>query len=108
METADLFKLNPLLKTGSAPRSVRFATASRASLYRCGRLSEPRARCAEMYGANGVWGAVSSALDAKGDRWIYVPLWGPPSKQVGEFKFTNGEAPSWPEKLLPLFVMGID
>jgi hypothetical protein len=48
---------------------------------------------AEMYGANGVWGAVSSALDAKGDRWIYVPLWGPPSRQAGEFKFTNGEAP---------------
>ena len=38
-------------------------------------------------------GPYLEALDAKGDRWIYVPLWGPPSKQVGEFKFTNGEAP---------------
>jgi outer membrane protein assembly factor BamB len=31
-------------------------------------------------------------VDAGNNRWIYVPLWGPPSKEIPRFKSTNGPA----------------
>ncbi len=30
--------------------------------------------------ARGVWGGISTWQDDKGDRYLYVPMWGPPAK----------------------------
>jgi outer membrane protein assembly factor BamB len=46
----------------------------------------------ESYASNGVWGAPATALSANNERWVYVPMWGPPSAQV-KFARTNGDAP---------------
>jgi outer membrane protein assembly factor BamB len=47
---------------------------------------------AMLYASNGIWGAPVTALDARNRRWVYVPMWGPPSKDA-PFKRANGEAP---------------
>jgi outer membrane protein assembly factor BamB len=41
----------------------------------------------------GVWGAITTYETADGKRFLYVPLWGPPSKNVPQFKFSGGSAP---------------
>jgi outer membrane protein assembly factor BamB len=46
---------------------------------------------AMLYASNGMWGAPATSLDGRNQRWIYVPMWGPPSKEAA-FKRTNGEA----------------
>jgi len=46
---------------------------------------------AMSYASNGIWGVPATALDSRNQRWIYLPMWGPPSKNV-TFKRTNGEA----------------
>jgi hypothetical protein len=38
----------------------------------------------------GVWGAMATSQDAAGKRWLYVPMWGPPSKQGPPFQYRNG------------------
>ena len=43
------------------------------------------------YASNGVWGAPATMADGR-DRWVYLPMWGPPSKMV-TFRRTNGDAP---------------
>jgi len=48
---------------------------------------------AMLYASNGMWGAPATAVDARNQRWVYVPMWGPPSKNVS-FKRTNGDAPN--------------
>jgi outer membrane protein assembly factor BamB len=47
---------------------------------------------AELYERNGVWGAMATYADSKNNRWIYVPMWGPPAKDVS-FGRANGDAP---------------
>jgi outer membrane protein assembly factor BamB len=47
---------------------------------------------AMLYASNGIWGAPVTAVDARNQRWIYVPVWGPPSKNA-TFTRTNGDAP---------------
>ena len=47
---------------------------------------------ANSYAASGIWGAMATAVDAKGERWVYVPMWGPVSKEVTGFLHTYGEA----------------
>ncbi len=43
------------------------------------------------FGYNGVWGSVSTWLDAKGQRWVLVPMEGPAAKDtVASFKYQNG------------------
>jgi outer membrane protein assembly factor BamB len=42
---------------------------------------------------SGIWGGLSSARDAVGKSWVYVPVGGPPSKQAPRFPITNGDAP---------------
>ena len=43
------------------------------------------------FGYNGVWGALSTWVDAKGQRWVLVPMEGPPAKDTaGSFKTSNG------------------
>jgi hypothetical protein len=47
---------------------------------------------AMLYASNGIWGAPATALDSRNQRWFYVPMWGPPSKEAA-FKRTHGDAP---------------
>lgn len=41
----------------------------------------------------GIWGAVSMWRDDEGQAWVYVPIYGPPSKQAPTFRQTNGPNP---------------
>jgi outer membrane protein assembly factor BamB len=47
---------------------------------------------AMLYASNGIWGAPATAIDARNQRWIYVPVWGPPSRNVA-FRRAHGDAP---------------
>lgn len=49
---------------------------------------------ADNYASQGIWGAMATALDPKGERWVYIPMWGPPSKEASGLKQTHGEAPT--------------
>jgi outer membrane protein assembly factor BamB len=40
----------------------------------------------------GVWGAMSTWVDPQGERWLYVPIWGPPSRFAPKFKYAYGMA----------------
>jgi outer membrane protein assembly factor BamB len=41
----------------------------------------------------GIWGELSSWRDEDGNTWLYVPIWGPVSKDVPSFPVTNGPNP---------------
>ena len=41
----------------------------------------------------GIWGAVSIWHDEEGQTWVYVPIYGPVSKQAPQFPQTNGATP---------------
>jgi hypothetical protein len=45
------------------------------------------------YASNGVWGAPATFVNARNERWVYLPMWGPPSKST-TFARQNGEAPN--------------
>src|SRR3984893_12211462 len=47
----------------------------------------------ERLGGRGVWGSMATAADPQGRRFLYVPMWGPPSKSAPPFKFNYGRAP---------------
>jgi outer membrane protein assembly factor BamB len=47
----------------------------------------------EMLGGRGVWGSIATAADPQGRRFLYVPMWGPPSKSAPTFAFSYGDAP---------------
>lgn len=53
------------------------------------RLSNDQ-RAFEEYG---IWGSISTWRDRQGRNWIYVPVWGAPSKDAPKFPVTNGPAP---------------
>jgi hypothetical protein len=36
---------------------------------------------------------MASWADAQGNPWLFMPLWGPPSKDAPAFKYTYGDAP---------------
>jgi hypothetical protein len=38
----------------------------------------------------GVWGSLSTYETANGERWLYVPVWGPPSKHAPQFTHNDG------------------
>jgi outer membrane protein assembly factor BamB len=44
------------------------------------------------YASTGVWGAPATFVNGRHERWVYLPMWGPPSKNV-MFARTNGAAP---------------
>ncbi len=44
------------------------------------------------YEQNGIWGGLSEWMDTEGQAWLYVPVWGPPSKKVPKFPVANGPA----------------
>ena len=41
----------------------------------------------------GLWGAMATYQTPDGRRFIYQPMWGPPSKEAPQFKNTNGPIP---------------
>jgi outer membrane protein assembly factor BamB len=43
------------------------------------------------YASTGVWGTAATAVNARNERWVYLPMWGPPSKKV-TFGRANGDA----------------
>ena len=43
------------------------------------------------YASMGVWGAPATFVNARGERWVYFPMWGPPSKNA-TFERTHGDA----------------
>jgi outer membrane protein assembly factor BamB len=43
------------------------------------------------YASMGVWGAPATFVNARNERWVYFPMWGPPSRKV-TFAKTNGDA----------------
>ena len=43
------------------------------------------------YASMGVWGAPATFVNARNERWVYFPMWGPPSKDA-KFERTNGAA----------------
>jgi len=44
------------------------------------------------FAGRGVWGGISTWQDEQGQRWIYVPTWGPPSANAPKFKTSYGDA----------------
>lgn len=42
----------------------------------------------------GVWGAITTYRSPEGKRFLYVPMWGPPSKNTPVFKTSGGPAPN--------------
>jgi outer membrane protein assembly factor BamB len=44
------------------------------------------------YASMGVWGAPATFTNARNERWVYYPMWGPPSRDA-KFPTTNGDAP---------------
>lgn len=44
------------------------------------------------FGYNGVWGSLSTWVDASGQRWLLVPMQGPPAKDtVSQFRLSDGK-----------------
>jgi hypothetical protein len=43
------------------------------------------------YASMGVWGAPSTFVNGRNERWVYFPMWGPPSKEI-KFDRTHGDA----------------
>ena len=58
-------------------------------LYQSPRLGNDE----QTYSGLGIWGGLSTYVSDKGERWLYVPMWGPPAQQGPSFKIRNGEAP---------------
>lgn len=42
----------------------------------------------------GMWGAMATYETPDGKRFLYVPMWGPPSKLAPAFKYNNGDIPT--------------
>ncbi len=43
------------------------------------------------YASMGVWGAPATFVNARNERWVYFPMWGPPSKSA-KFERSHGDA----------------
>ncbi len=44
------------------------------------------------YASMGVWGAPATFVNARNERWVYFPMWGPPSREA-KFERQHGDAP---------------
>lgn len=42
----------------------------------------------------GMWGSMATYESADGNRYLYLPMWGPPAKDLPPFKYGNGAAPN--------------
>ena len=47
-----------------------------------------------MLGGRGVWGAMATYEDVQAGRFLYVPMWGPPSKNAPQFPHRDGDTPN--------------
>jgi outer membrane protein assembly factor BamB len=47
----------------------------------------------QTYAARGIWGGLSTSLNAGGERLIYVPMWGPVARDAPKFQYSYGDAP---------------
>jgi hypothetical protein len=59
-------------------------------LYQSARLGNDE----EMLGGRGVWGAMATYEDPQDGRFLYVPMWGPPSRNAPQFPYSYGDAPN--------------
>jgi len=60
----------------------------RTPLYISPRHSNDSAK----YGFNGMWGAMATWVDARGQRWLLAPMLGPPAKDtISSFKARHGD-----------------
>jgi outer membrane protein assembly factor BamB len=57
------------------------------SLYQSPRMGND----IQDFQAQGVWGSMATALDDKGQRWIYTPMWGAPAKAGPKFPMSYGD-----------------
>lgn len=57
-------------------------------LYQTPRLANDTADIS----GRGIWGGFATWQDQDGTRWVYVPIWGPPSKEAPAFPIANGAA----------------
>lgn len=64
------------------------AAAHAKPLYQSAQLGNDAASGTDP--SQGVWGAITTYLTPDGRRFLYVPMWGPPSKDAPTFKTTNG------------------
>jgi outer membrane protein assembly factor BamB len=60
------------------------------SLYQSPRLGND----SQDFQAQGTWGSLATALNDKGERWLYTPMWGAPAKTGPAFPMINGAAPN--------------
>jgi outer membrane protein assembly factor BamB len=58
-------------------------------LYQSARLGNDEV----LLGGRGVWGAMATYQNPQGERFLYVPMWGPPSKDGPQFKYRYENAP---------------
>jgi hypothetical protein len=47
----------------------------------------------QNYFARGIWGGLSTAVNAAGERLLFVPMWGPVAQDAPKFPITNGDTP---------------
>jgi outer membrane protein assembly factor BamB len=59
------------------------------ALYASPRLGNDDA----TYWGHGVWGGMATYQTPEGDRWLYVPMWGPPAKDGPKYPLSYGDAP---------------
>ena len=60
------------------------------TLYTSPKLGNDKNVCCEGLG---IWGGLSTARDAEGQTWLYVPMGGPPSASGPKFPIANGDNP---------------
>ncbi|HUE62871.1 MAG TPA: PQQ-binding-like beta-propeller repeat protein [Rhizomicrobium sp.] len=90
------FKDRTLLATSSKEGVVYLLDASNLGgpdhskpLFQTPRLGNDE----ERYYGRGVWGGFSTWLSDKGERFLFVPMWGPPAKDGFQFPTSYGPAP---------------
>ena len=59
------------------------------ALYQSPRLGNDEV----LLGGRGVWGAMATYQNPQGQRFLYVPMWGPPAKDAPPFKYHYDDAP---------------
>jgi hypothetical protein len=60
------------------------------TLFTSAKLGHDRNVCCEGLS---IWGGLSTARDADGQTWLFVPMGGPPSIHAPKFAYTNGDNP---------------
>ena len=71
------------------------------ALYTATRLGNDDA----TYWGHGVWGGMTVYQSCQGERWLYVPMWGPPAKEGPKYPLnmaTRQTAASWRSRSWPM------